>query len=78
MTTTAMKKQIHQAIDAVESPEILKAVQLILNQEIKHKAEIITSFSLEEFFSRNTISQKQIKDGKLIAHKSVKAKFKKK
>lgn len=77
MTTTAMKKEIHQAIDAIESPEILKAVQLILNQEIKHKQEIISTFTLEEFFSRNTQSQKEIKQGKVIAHNAVKAKFSK-
>lgn len=77
MTTTAMKKEINQAIDAIESPEILKAVQLILNQEIKHKQEIISTFTLEEFFARNTQSQKEIKQGKVIAHKAVKAKFSK-
>jgi hypothetical protein len=71
MTTTAIKKQIHQAIDTVENPEILKAVQLILNQEIKHSQEIISPFTLEEFYERNTQSQKEIKQGKLIDHKTL-------
>ena len=75
MTITAIKKQIHQAIETVESPEILKAVQLILNQEIKHKQEIINPFTLEEFYSRNNQSQKEINQGKLIEHKTVKAKY---
>ena len=75
MTTTAIKKQIHLAIDTVESPEILKAVQLILNQEIKHNQEIISPFTLEEFYARNIQSQKEIKQGKLIDHKTVKAKY---
>ena len=77
MTITAIKKQIHQALETVESPEILKAVQLILNQEIKHRQEIINPFTLEEFYSRNNQSQKEIKQGKLIDHKTVKASYSK-
>jgi len=75
MTITAIKKQIHQALETVESPEILKAVQLILNQEIKHRQEIINPFTLEEYYSRNNQSQKEIKQGKLIDHKTVKANY---
>lgn len=75
MTTTALKKQIHQALQIVESPEILKAVQLILNQELKHKKEALSPFTLEEFFARNNQSQKEIKQGKLIDHKTVKARY---
>jgi len=75
MTTTAIKKLIHQAIDTVQSPEILKAVQLILDSEIKHANETIRPFTLEEFYARNTQSQKEIKQDKLIEHKTVKLKY---
>lgn len=75
MNTTNIKKQIHSAIDIVESEQILNAVYLILNQEIKHCAEVLKPFSLEEFYKRNAQSQKEIKQGKLIDHKMVKAKF---
>lgn len=37
----------------------------------------MSTFTLEEFFARNNQSQKEIKQGKLIAHKAVKAKFSK-
>jgi hypothetical protein len=75
MTTTAMKRQIHKALEIIESPEILKAVQLILNEEIKHKKEAISPFTLEEFYARNGQSQKEIKQNKLIDHKTVRAKY---
>ncbi len=48
---------------------------MIINTEIKHKKEVIKSFTLKEFFARNKQSQKEIKQGKLIEHKSVKAKY---
>lgn len=75
MNTTNIKKQIHSAIDIVESEQILNAVYLILNQEIKHCTEVLKPFSLEEFHKRNAQSQKEIKQGKLIDHKLVKIKF---
>ncbi len=75
MTTTAIKKQIHKAIDSIESEPILKAIHMILDQELKHKKEALKPFSLEEFYARNTQSQKEIKQGKVTAHKAVKAKF---
>lgn len=53
MTTTAIKKQIHQAIDAIESPEILKAVQLILNQEDKTQTR-----NYEHFYLRRVLCKK--------------------
>ena len=75
MTTTAIKKQIHLALESIENAEILKAVHLILSQELKHKKEIFSQFSVEEFYARNAQSQKEIKQGKLISQKAVKAKF---
>ena len=75
MTTITIKKQIHKAVDIIESEQILKAIHIILNQELKHKNDLIKPFSLEEFYARNNQSQKEIKQGKLIEHKTVKAKF---
>ena len=75
MTTVAIKKQIHKAIDIVESEQLLKAIYMILNTELKHKKEAIKPFTLEEFYARNEQSQKEIKQGKLIEHKTVKAKY---
>ena len=75
MTTTSIKKQIHKAVDIVQSEQILKAIHLILNEELKHKNDSIKPFTLKEFYARNGQSQKQIKQGKLIEHKTVKAKY---
>ena len=75
MTKAAIKKQLHKAIDIVDSEQILKAIYMILNQELKNKKEVIKPFTLEEFYDRNTQSQKEIKQGKLIDHKSVKKKY---
>ncbi len=75
MTTTAIKKQIHSAIDIIESEQLLKAIYMILNQEIKNKKDILKQFTLDEFYERNNQSQKEILQGKLIDHKTVKSKF---
>ena len=75
MTTTAIKKQIHKAIDIVESQDILKAIFMILNTELKHKKEALKAFTSEEFYLRNKQSQKEIKQEKLIDHKIIKAKY---
>jgi len=75
MTKTAIKKQLHKAIDIVDSEQILKAIYMILNEELKNKKEVIKPFTLEEFYDRNAQSQKEIKQGKLIEHKNVKIKY---
>jgi hypothetical protein len=75
MTTSAIKKQIHKAIDMVQSEPILKAIHLILDQELRQKKEAVKAFTIEEFYARNNQSQKEIKQGKLIEHKSVKGKY---
>ena len=75
MTALAIRKEIHKAIDNIESEQLLKAVYIILNEELKHKKENINPFTLEEFYARNNQSQKEIKQGKLIDHKAIKKKF---
>ena len=78
MTNTAIKKQIHLAIDNIESEELLKAIHVILNSELNHNKEAIKPFTTVEFYARNNQSQKEIKQGKLIEHKTVKARYVKK
>lgn len=75
MTTIAIKKQIHYTVDVVESKQVLKAIYMILNAELKHSKEVLKPFTLEEFYERNERSQKDIKKGKLFEHKDVKAIF---
>ncbi len=75
MRAIALKKEIHQAIDIVDSEQLLKAVYMILNEEIKHKKEAIEPFTIEEFYARNEQSQKEIKQGKLLEHKSIRKKY---
>jgi hypothetical protein len=75
MTTSSIKKQIHKAVDIVDSASILKAIHIILSAELKHKKETIHPFTMEEFYERNNQSQKEINQGKLIEHKSVKMKY---
>ena len=75
MTAIDIRKEIHKAIDNIESEQLLKAVYMILNEELKRKKESVKPFTLEEFYARNNQSQKEIKQGKLIAHKVVKKKF---
>lgn len=75
MTTATIKKQIHKAIEIVDSESILKAIHLILNAELKHTKKVIKPFTMDEFYIRNKQSQKEIKQGKLIEHKSVKTKY---
>ena len=75
MTTKILKKQIHEALETVESQELLQAVYVILNNDRKRKEEVLKPFSLEEFYDRQARSQKDIKNGKLIEHKSIKKKY---
>ena len=77
MTKAAIKKQIHKAIDIIDSEQLLKAIYILLNEELENKKEVLKPFALEEFYARNAQSQKEIKQGKLIEHKSVKVKYSK-
>lgn len=77
MTTSAIKKEIHKAIDILDSQPILKAIHMILDEELKHKKDAIKPFTLEEFYDRNAQAQKEIKQGQLIDHKTVKSKYSK-
>ena len=75
MTTITLKKELHKAIDVVENAQILNALYNILHAEIKHTKAIFKPFTADEFYARNEQSQKEIKQGKLIEHKAIKAKY---
>jgi hypothetical protein len=75
MTTTAIRKEIHKAIDIIESEQMLKAIHMLVQEEIKHAKEALKPFSVEEFYMRNAQSQKEIKQGKLIDHARAKKKY---
>ena len=75
MTTKTLKKQLHEAIETAESKELLQAVYVILNNDRKYKQALLKPFTLEEFYDRQTLSQKDIKNGNLISHKAVKKKY---
>jgi len=42
---------------------------------MKKKEEEIKPFTIEEFYTSNIQSQKEIEQGKLLTHKSVKVKY---
>ena len=72
MTKVAIKKEIHRAVDMVESESLLKAIRLILHQEISRHEDALKPFSLKEFYNRHAQSQKEIKEGKLLSHNALK------
>lgn len=75
MTATALKKELHKAIDEVTDHVILEAVYAILNKSIAAGSRKIQPFSLEEFYARNAQSQKEIKKGKLINNSEIKRRY---
>jgi len=54
---------------------LIQIEKLISSFKEKHIASDLTPMSLEEFYSRNLQSEKEISDGKLISHEGVKRHF---
>jgi len=75
MTTATMKKEIARSIDAIQSEALIKAIYLLLNDEIKQMKNTIKPLTMNEFYSRNKKSEKDIKAGKLKDISKLKAKF---
>ncbi len=73
MTTTSLKKQIHESVDSIHDTDLLEAVYTILNKAGTKKS--LKPMSLDEFYARNAQSQKEIKEGKLFTQEEVKKKF---
>lgn len=74
MTITALKKELYKTIDAIEDNAILEAVYTIL--KLKGATQkVIKPMSKTEFLKRNASSQKDIDNGNLVTHASLKKQF---
>lgn len=74
MTTTLLRKRLHEVIDHVESEDILKAIYTILQDRIKLE-NTVQPFTIDEFYERNEQSQLDIKNKNYLDHEAVKSKF---
>jgi hypothetical protein len=73
MTKAALKKNIHKTIDSLNNESVLQAVYTILNNAVEKENDL--PFSLDEYKSRQELSIKQIKEGKVMSHSDIKKRF---
>lgn len=73
MTKAALKKSIHKTIDGVNDESLLKAIYTILNNSIQ--SEFKEPFTIEEYKKRQKLSLKQVKEGKVKEHSTLKKKY---
>jgi hypothetical protein len=73
MTKAALKKNIHKTIDLLNNESVLQAVYTILNTAAEKENDL--PFSLDEYKSRQALSLRQIKEGKVTSHSDIKKKF---
>lgn len=76
MTNAALKKELYKTIDAINDNAILEAVYTILKSKSIAKKAIVP-MTETEFLKRNAKSQKDIKNGNLVTHNSLKKQFSK-
>ncbi len=76
MTNAALKKELYKTIDAINDNAILEAVYTILKSKSSTKKAIVP-MTEAEFLKRNSASQKDIKNGNLVTHTSLKKQFSK-
>lgn len=76
MTNAALKKELYKTIDAINDNAILEAVYTILKSKSSAKKTIVP-MTEAEFLKRNATSQKDIKNGNLVRHTSLKKQFSK-
>ncbi len=76
MTNAALKKKLYKTIDDINDNEILEAVYIILKSKSSAKKAIVP-MTEAEFLKRNAASQKDIKNGNLVMHTSLKKQFSK-
>lgn len=74
MTTLTLKKELHKTIDSITDKAILEAVYTLLQKSVEGSS--LKPMSESDFLKRNTRSQKDIKDGKVVSHTDVKKRFK--
>ncbi|MES2837466.1 MAG: hypothetical protein V4667_08080 [Bacteroidota bacterium] len=75
MKALTIKKELHKAIDVIENEQLLKAIYMIVNEQIAQTKNALKPFTLKEFYERNEKSENEIKLGKVISHKDVKKKY---
>jgi hypothetical protein len=76
MTNAALKKKLYKTIDDINDNEILEAVYTILKSKSSTKKAFVP-MTEAEFLKRNAASQKDIKNGNLVTHASLKKQFSK-
>jgi hypothetical protein len=77
MTKATLKKNLHKTIDIVNNESILNAVYTILSNSINLEVREPLPFTLEEYVNRQRKSLKQIKEGMIKSHSSIKKKYSK-
>ena len=75
MTTLTLKKELHKTIDSISDKALLEAVYVLLQTKIQPQISL-KPMSEAAFYIRNAKSQKDIAEGKLYTHASVKNRFK--
>lgn len=79
MNLQTRKLHLIEDLLLLQNDKVLREVEKLLNSfKGKHLVSDLTPMSLEEFYSRNNQSQKEIAEGKLISQKDVKKHFEKK
>ena len=74
MTTSTLKKHIHKTIDTLDDAVLLDAVYTILKKNVANK-KMLQPISEADFYVRNQKSQKDIIEGKLLSHSTVKKRY---
>ncbi|MBI2966609.1 MAG: hypothetical protein HYY40_02190 [Bacteroidetes bacterium] len=79
MNTQARKLNLIEYLLILQDEQILDKIETLLKPLRKNRKSIgIVPMTLEEFYSRNRYSQKEIAEGKLISHNDVKKHFERK
>ena len=75
MNLQARKLNLIDFLLRLQDESIIKKIEGILTSSKKTTDLILKPFTEEEFYARNERSQKDIREGKLVSHKEVKARF---
>ena len=79
MNLQTRKLHLIEDLLLLQNEKALMQIEKLLNSfKGKHIASNLTPMSLEEFYSRNNQSQKEIAEGKLISQKDVRKHFERK
>lgn len=75
MTTTAIRKKIHQYIDSADE-QVVKAIYALVKELDKNPSKM-KRFSMEEYNESLNLAEEEIKYGKAISHKEALKQIKK-